>query len=72
MNDKNDFEMMLHMVKVCSEVGNISDCNCHYQAGLYRGIKRTEKPIEELTVGELLKIHRSYTQSFNEMFRVAS
>ena len=53
---------------VCQEIGSIAESNCHYTAGLTRRIEETGKTIEELTVGELLEIHRAYNAWFNDFY----
>ena len=61
-------EAELHNIDVCMEIGGIAGCNCHYTAGLSRRIAETGKGIEDLTVRELLGIHREYNKFFNELY----
>lgn len=60
----------LSMIESCLEVGSIAESNCHYTAGLDRKIQATGKAVEDLTVGELLTVHRQYNKEFNSMYRV--
>jgi len=60
-------EAELHNLAVCAEIGGIAETNCHYSAGLSRHIAALGKPIEALTVGELLALHRDYNDCFNRV-----
>lgn len=57
----------IHNINVCMELGGIADSNCRYTSGLSKRIESTGKTIEELTVGELLKLHRAYNEWFNQL-----
>lgn len=64
----NNTEVELHNVYVCREIGGIAESNSHYTAGLSRQIAATGKAIEELTVRELLELHRAHCTWFNQAY----
>lgn len=57
----------LHNISVCMEIAKIPGCNPRYTSGLSRRIAETGKKIEELTVGELLKLDKDYSKYFNSL-----
>lgn len=57
----------LHNILVFEEIGGIAECSNHYTAELSRCIAETGKPIEALTVGELLDIHRDCSKHYNRI-----
>lgn len=58
----------IHYLEVCAEIGGISECNGRYTAGLSERIAATGKAIEDLTVRELLELHRQFNEFFNAMY----
>ncbi len=58
-------EEICEMANVCQEIGMIAECNYRYQASIAYRIKGTGKALVELTVKELLDIHREYGELFN-------
>lgn len=55
----------LHNIGVCAEIGGIAECNGPYTDGLNRRIAANGKAIEDLTVRELLDLHRQHSEWFN-------
>ncbi|WP_305907180.1 hypothetical protein Q9L42_017290 [Methylomarinum sp. Ch1-1] len=58
----------LALIDVCLEIGDIAGSNCHYTAGLNRRIEQTGKSVEQLTVAELLQLHREFNTQFNAIY----
>lgn len=54
-----------HNMDVCAEIGSIAETNAGYSAVLSCLIAATGKSIEQLTIGELLQLHRDYRQQYN-------
>ena len=56
----------LDLISVCQEIGGIAESN-----GLYTSLlsQQFTQPIEEMTVAELLAIHRQYLETFNEVMK---
>lgn len=50
------------LVSICEEIGGIAERNNSYTLLITNSIK---KPIEEMTIAELLEIHRSCLELFN-------
>ena len=57
-----------HNIDVCREIGGIASSNGPYTAGFSRRIADTGKGIEDLTVRELLQIHRVYNTFFTKLY----
>jgi hypothetical protein len=55
------------LVNACIELGSISETNGHFTAGLARRIEAAGKTVDELTVGELLRIINEHREWFNEV-----
>jgi hypothetical protein len=55
------------LIELCQEVGGIAGCNGHFTAGLSRRIEATGKPLEELTLGELVALSREYSVYYNRV-----
>ncbi|MCU7836723.1 MAG: hypothetical protein KZQ83_15920 [gamma proteobacterium symbiont of Taylorina sp.] len=53
----------LNLISVCQEIGGIAESNNHYTLSLTLHIN---KPIESLTVAQLLQFHRECNQRFNQ------
>ncbi len=62
-------DIELNNINICCEIGSIGTSNCHYTAGITRAIAKTGKKIEQLTVAELLALHRKYNDQFNRRYR---
>jgi len=60
--------LALHLIDACQEIGGIAEANVSYMAGIARRIAKTGKSLEELTVAELLAIHRDYNAFYNELY----
>ena len=56
-----------HHLDVCAEIGGIAESNGRYTAGLSERIAATGKAIEDLTVRELLDLHRQHNEWFNSV-----
>ena len=54
------------LVELCQEIGGIAGCNGHYTAGLSRRIEATGKPVEELTLVELVALSHEYNVFYNK------
>ena len=54
------------LIELCQEIGGIAGCNGHYTAGLSRRIEATGKPVEELTLAELVALSREYNAFYNK------
>ena len=57
----------LELVNTCQAIGNITDSNCHYTAGLMAKLATLNKPLQSITLGEIIETDREYTASFNQM-----
>jgi len=57
----------LDFLYACQEIGGIAESNGHYTAGLTRQIEQTGKAFEQLTIAELLTLHRDYNAQFNRL-----
>ena len=55
------------LIELCREIGGIAGCNGHYTAGLSRRIEATGKPLEELTLAELVALSREHTHFYNRV-----
>jgi len=54
------------MVRACAELGGIAGCNAHYTHGLtLMLIAEGYDDIEQVTIGELQRVSRAYTDTFN-------
>ena len=62
------FQPVLQLIDISTEIGGISRSNGQYTAGLMRRIQETRKNIEDLTVGELLKLNHEHKKWFNELY----
>lgn len=58
----------LELINICQQIGCIAESNAHFTAGLTLRIAETGKPVEQLTIAELLKIHRDHKEWFNSLF----
>jgi hypothetical protein len=58
------------LIGACMEIGGIPEANGHFTAGLARRIEATGKSVDELTVGELLRIINEHREWFNEVHAV--
>jgi hypothetical protein len=55
------------LIELCREIGGIAGCNGHYTAGLSRRIEATGKPLEELTLAELVNLSREHNAFYNRV-----
>lgn len=53
----------LKLISVCQEIGGIAESNCQYTLSLTLHIN---KPVESLTVAQLLAFHRECKKRFNQ------
>jgi hypothetical protein len=60
-------EIEREMIDASAEIGLIHESNCHFTYGLARIIWELGKPVEDLTVRELLVLHRQYKEAFNSI-----
>ena len=66
---KDVLETELHVLDVCKELGSIVEANCHYTRLLAQCISLEGKTIEQLTVGDLLRINRDAADDFDRAER---
>lgn len=52
----------------CMEIGAIAESSWIYTDGLERKIEATGKRFEDLTVGELIQLHREHNDWFNKTY----
>jgi hypothetical protein len=57
----------LELVNTCQAIGNITDSNCYYSAGLTAKLATLNKPLHDITVGELIEQDTIFNASFNQM-----
>jgi len=55
------------LIELCQEIGWIAGCNGHYTAGLSRRIEATGKPLENLTLAELVVLSREHNLFYNRV-----
>jgi len=55
------------LIELCREIGGIAGCNGHFTAGLSKRIEATGKPLEELTLAELVALSREHNASYNKI-----
>lgn len=60
-----DEEKEIELIRVCTEIDEVSECNCHFTAGLPALIKKTGKALADLKVSELLAVIRKRVEGFN-------
>lgn len=65
----DDVEMELTLIS--AEIGGIHECNNRFTYGLARIIWELGKPIEELTIKELIGLFKQYGETFNRLERIA-
>jgi len=58
-------DLEIELIKIAAEIGGIAHCNCHYTHILSLRISNSGRPIEGLTVGELLALHRECGELYN-------
>lgn len=58
----------LDFLYACMEIGGIAESNGYYTDGLTRQIEQTGKSFEQLTIAELLTLHRDYNAQFNSLY----
>jgi hypothetical protein len=56
------------LIDACVEIGGIAECNALYTEGLRRRIIATGKAVEDMTVAELLALHRQHNAWFNQTY----
>ena len=56
------------LIELCQEIGGISGCNGDFTAGLSRRIEATGKPLEELTLAELVALSREHNLFYNRVY----
>ncbi len=61
----------LELLEVSQAIGKIADSNCHYTAGLAVKLATLNKPLQALTVGELLVINSEYNAEFNQIHHIS-
>ncbi|MCU7837025.1 MAG: hypothetical protein KZQ83_17460 [gamma proteobacterium symbiont of Taylorina sp.] len=61
--DNQTLQDELKLISVCQEIGGIAESNNHYTLSLTLHIN---KPVESLTVAQLLAFHRECNQRFNQ------
>ena len=59
---------MFHMLDVCRQIGRVVGTNCSFAAGLAEKLEELGKPIEQLTVAELISEIDKYAEYFNAEF----
>jgi hypothetical protein len=65
MDAKTIDKVELELVSVSLEIGLIHESNSHYTAGLAQIIAGFGTPVQDMTVGALLAMHRQYSEAFN-------
>lgn len=65
----NDTTTELGVIEIFTEIGSIASSNSAYTAGITRRIQKTGKTIGELTLDEILEIHRKYKKEINELYK---
>lgn len=57
------------MIMASSAIGSIHECNSSYTDGLARIIWELGKPVESLTVAELMLLHKQHRDVYNKIHR---
>lgn len=68
-NIKSIDEIEKDLIEASAAIGRIHESNGHYTYGLARIIWEMGKPVEEMTVKELLIIERQYHAAYNELHK---
>ncbi len=55
------------LVEICQQIGRIAGCNGHYTSSLTRRVAETGKPLEQLTIAELLALDKAHHAFFNQL-----
>ena len=57
----------IQLIKASHTIGLISTSNCHYTAGLTAKLTTLNKPLQSITIGELIEQDKAFNVSFNQM-----
>jgi hypothetical protein len=57
------------LVEASAKIGDIHECNAPYTYGLARIIWELGKPVEELTVKDLMLLHQQHADAYNRLSR---
>jgi len=68
MNIKSIDEVEKELILVSAAIGQIHECNGHYTYGLARIVWELGKPVQSLTVAELILLHKKYGDVFNRIY----
>lgn len=55
------------LIDASIQLGNIAECPWHYTAGLAVQIAASGKKLNEMTIGELLRMHQDRTRQISEL-----
>ncbi len=55
-------------IEACQIIGGIAESNCHYTAGLTFRINETGKSFDQLTLSELIRLKKEYSNYYNRVF----
>lgn len=64
-------EVEIDLIDISAEIGRIHECNGRFTYGLSRILWERGKPLEDLTVKELIAVTKQYSEVFNRIDRIA-
>lgn len=60
-------EVEKDLIEASAEIGGIHECNSPFTYGLARIIWELGKPVEDLTVKQLITVYRQHSENYNRI-----